>query len=138
MYIAKIAPHCLRFDWHSTAFACLRTLAKAGINIDIKSAIIAITTNNSTNVNPPFFFMISPFSPIPCRTASDRPLHRLNGNRIFFRPGFDDAVARRIPRDLFHDRYNCLWCQSFSGRQSAMPLAAESGKRMQNKCPRDV
>jgi len=33
-----------------TAFACFLTRASAGSNIDINSAIIAITTKSSTNV----------------------------------------------------------------------------------------
>jgi hypothetical protein len=52
VYIAKIVPHCLRFDWQATARACSRTRCKAGINIAINRAIIAITTKSSISVNP--------------------------------------------------------------------------------------
>jgi hypothetical protein len=51
-YAAIIAPICLQFAIHDKSLACFLTLLKAGISIDISSAIIAITTSNSTSVNP--------------------------------------------------------------------------------------
>ena len=45
-------PHCLRFDRQATALACFFTRCNAGINIAINSAIMAITTKSSINVNP--------------------------------------------------------------------------------------
>jgi hypothetical protein len=50
--MAKIVPHCLRFDWQITVFACFLTRCSAGINIAINNAMIAITTNSSINVKP--------------------------------------------------------------------------------------
>src|SRR6202789_638951 len=41
-----------RFDWQFRRFACWRALFSAGSNTDISSAIIPMTTNNSTSVNP--------------------------------------------------------------------------------------
>jgi hypothetical protein len=41
--------------------AICRTLANAGMRIPISSAMIAITTNSSTNVKPFFFISFSPF-----------------------------------------------------------------------------
>ena len=45
-------PHCLRFDWQVAAFAYSLTRCSAGINNAINSAMMAITTKSSINVNP--------------------------------------------------------------------------------------
>src|SRR5947209_10977300 len=44
-------PSCRRFDKHCTCLACSRAFPKAGRRIEISSAIIPITTSNSTKVN---------------------------------------------------------------------------------------
>jgi hypothetical protein len=61
--MAKMVPHCLRFDRQRTVFACFLTRCSAGINIAINNAMIAITTSSSINVNPFRLHMIgsSPF-----------------------------------------------------------------------------
>ena len=45
-------PHCFSNAWQATALACFFTRDRAGINIPISNAIIAITTKSSINVNP--------------------------------------------------------------------------------------
>jgi serine acetyltransferase len=52
---------------HSTLCACFRTRARAGIKMDISSAIMAITTKSSTNVNAFFLFITAILS---CRVAA--------------------------------------------------------------------
>jgi hypothetical protein len=54
VYIEKKEPHCFRFDIHIVALVVFLVLARAGISIDIRSAIMAITTKSSINVNPNF------------------------------------------------------------------------------------
>ena len=44
--------HCCRFPRQAVVLACLFTRFSAGINIDINSAMIAITTKSSINVKP--------------------------------------------------------------------------------------
>ena len=56
-YIPKQEPSCFRFAWQSTALACFLTRASAGMSIDIKSAMMAITTSNSTSVKALFVFI---------------------------------------------------------------------------------
>ena len=50
VYMTQIVPHCLRFDWQTTARACLRTRCSDGIRIDISSAMMAMTTSSSISV----------------------------------------------------------------------------------------
>ena len=53
----QIRLHCLSWDMQTDARACFLTLARAGIKMPIKRAIIAITTSSSIKVNA-FFDMI--------------------------------------------------------------------------------
>jgi len=52
VYMDQMRAHWCRFDWQATVLACLLTRCSAGINIAISSAMIAITTRSSINVNP--------------------------------------------------------------------------------------
>jgi hypothetical protein len=49
-------------DRHTAAFACALALPKAGINIDINNAIIAITTKSSISVKPRGLHMHAPLA----------------------------------------------------------------------------
>ena len=51
-YIAQATPICRRFDRQLTDFEALRALLSAGKSIEIKSAMIPITTSSSTSVKP--------------------------------------------------------------------------------------
>jgi hypothetical protein len=50
--VAQRVPHCFRFDWQTTALACLLTRCNVGSNIAINNAIMAITTKSSIKVKP--------------------------------------------------------------------------------------
>ena len=52
MYICKVNPTLRKFDLHTDSRAISLTLRNAGIRIPINTAMIAITTNSSINVNP--------------------------------------------------------------------------------------
>jgi hypothetical protein len=47
---------CRRFDMHLVTAAALRALLSTGNRIPIKTAMMPITTSNSTKVNPGFRF----------------------------------------------------------------------------------
>ena len=51
-YILNTIPNCLRLFWQLARRADSRARARAGSKIAAKIPIIAITTNNSINVNP--------------------------------------------------------------------------------------
>ena len=61
-YSANIRPHCFRLAKHVLALACFLTRCKAGIRIDKSSAIIAMTTKSSINVNACRFRILIPFT----------------------------------------------------------------------------
>jgi hypothetical protein len=56
--MAQIVAHCFSLVWQETLIACSLALLKVGINIDIKRAIIEITTRSSINVNPLDLFIL--------------------------------------------------------------------------------
>jgi hypothetical protein len=51
-WLWKAMPICLRLFWHFTRPAASRTFWTAGNSSPMRSAMIAITTNNSISVNP--------------------------------------------------------------------------------------
>jgi hypothetical protein len=46
------SPNCFRLFWHFARLAASRTFWTAGRSSPIRTAMIAITTNSSINVNP--------------------------------------------------------------------------------------
>src|SRR5688500_8297360 len=53
-------PICWRLFWQTTVCAAIRALLKAGSNIEIRIAMIPITTRSSTSVKPRREFAESP------------------------------------------------------------------------------
>jgi len=69
-YIIMPLPIEAKWDPQTILFAITLTLANAGIRIAIKRAITAITTSNSTNVNPSLAILLPMLSPLnySCRS----------------------------------------------------------------------
>src|SRR5437667_12558908 len=84
-YIMKAFMTCLMLDLHATASAAFLALVSMGSRMAIRTAMIAITTSNSTRVNP-------------CRSFLSlrimRPLRLVRSVR--WRPGIQRVVVVRI------------------------------------------
>src|SRR3990172_2329232 len=65
-YTRLLVPMFLIRDKQVFCFACLRAASKDGNRIAIKSAMIAMTTNNSMSVNPPRVEYRRPYRLQPC------------------------------------------------------------------------